>query len=322
MTLISKYMADTNVLILGGCGQVGTELATGLKTLYGNDHVVVSDIKTAAEANVDGPYETIDVMDKDAIFSVIKKHKITQVYHLAALLSATAEKNPMFGWQLNMESLLHVLNIAKENHISKLYWPSSIAVFGPGTPKKDTPQDTVMDPNTVYGISKLAGERWCEYYYQKYNVDVRSIRYPGLISYKAEPGGGTTDYAIHIFYDALKKNSYECFLSEDTELPMLYMPDAIKATIALMEAPEDKVKIRSSYNLAGFSFTPAGLAKEIEKQLPGFSITYKPDFRQAIAESWPGSIDDSRARADWQWSPDYSLEEMVKDMLLNVKKKL
>jgi len=315
-------MADTNVLILGGCGQVGTELATGLKTLYGNDHVVVSDIKTAAEANVDGPYETIDVMDKDAIFSVIKKHKITQVYHLAALLSATAEKNPMFGWQLNMESLLHVLNIAKENHISKLYWPSSIAVFGPGTPKKDTPQDTVMDPNTVYGISKLAGERWCEYYYQKYNVDVRSIRYPGLISYKAEPGGGTTDYAIHIFYDALKKNSYECFLSEDTELPMLYMPDAIKATIALMEAPEDKVKIRSSYNLAGFSFTPAGLAKEIEKQLPGFSITYKPDFRQAIAESWPGSIDDSRARADWQWSPDYSLEEMVKDMLLNVKKKL
>jgi len=315
-------MADTNVLILGGCGQVGTELATGLKTLYGNDHVVVSDIKTAAEADIDGPYEKLDVMDKDAIFSVIKKHKITQVYHLAALLSATAEKNPMFGWQLNMESLLHVLNIAKENHISKLYWPSSIAVFGPGTPKKDTPQDTVMDPNTVYGISKLAGERWCEYYYQKYNVDVRSIRYPGLISYKAEPGGGTTDYAIHIFYDALKKNAYECFLSADTELPMLYMPDAVKATIELMEAPADKVKIRSSYNLAGFSFTPDGLAKEIEKQLPGFSITYKPDFRQAIAESWPGSIDDSRARADWQWKPDYSLEQMVKDMLLNIKKKL
>ena len=315
-------MADTNVLILGGCGQVGTELATGLKTLYGNDHVVVSDIKTAAEANIDGPYETINVMDKDAIFSVIKKHKITQVYHLAALLSATAEKNPMFGWQLNMESLLHVLNIAKENHISKLYWPSSIAVFGPGTPKKNTPQDTVMDPNTVYGISKLAGERWCEYYYQKYNVDVRSIRYPGLISYKTEPGGGTTDYAINIFYDALKKNSYECFLSADTELPMLYMPDAVKATIGLMEAPAEKVKIRSSYNLAGFSFTPDGLAKEIEKQLPGFSITYKPDFRQAIAESWPGSIDDSRAQADWQWKPDYSLEQMVKDMLLNIKKKL
>ena len=315
-------MADTNVLILGGCGQVGTELATGLKTLYGNDHVVVSDIKTAAEANIDGPYETINVMDKDAIFSVIKKHKITQVYHLAALLSATAEKNPMFGWQLNMESLLHVLNIAKENHISKLYWPSSIAVFGPGTPKKNTPQDTVMDPNTVYGISKLAGERWCEYYYQKYNVDVRSIRYPGLISYKTEPGGGTTDYAINIFYDALKKNSYECFLSADTELPMLYMPDAVKATIGLMEAPAEKVKIRSSYNLAGFSFTPDRLAKEIEKQLPGFSITYKPDFRQAIAESWPGSIDDSRAQADWQWKPDYSLEQMVKDMLLNIKKKL
>ncbi len=315
-------MADTNVLILGGCGQVGTELATGLKTLYGNDHVIVSDLKPASEAMVDGPYETIDVMDKDAIFSVIKKHKITQVYHLAALLSATAEKNPMFGWQLNMDSLLHVLNIAKENHISKVYWPSSIAVFGPGTPKKNTPQDTVMDPNTVYGISKLAGERWCEYYHEKFGVDVRSIRYPGLISYKTEPGGGTTDYAIHIFYDALKKNSYECFLSADTELPMLYMPDAIKASIELMEAPAEKVKIRSSYNLAGFSFTPAGLAKEIEKQLPGFSITYKPDFRQAIAESWPGSIDDSRARADWQWNPDYSLEQMVKDMLLNIKKKL
>ncbi len=315
-------MADTNVLILGGCGQVGTELATGLKELYGTSNVVVSDIKSEQEANIDGPYEKIDVMDKDAIFSVIKKHKIGQVYHLAALLSATAEKNPMYGWQLNMESLLHVLNIAKENHISKVYWPSSIAVFGPGTPKRDTPQDTIMDPSTVYGISKLAGERWCDYYYQKYNVDVRSIRYPGLISYKAEPGGGTTDYAIHIFYDALKKNSYECFLSEDTMLPMLYMPDAVKATIGLMEAPAEKVKIRSSYNLAGFSFTPAGLAKEIEKQLHGFTISYKPDFRQAIAESWPGSIDDSRARNDWQWSPDYSLEQMVKDMLLNIKKKL
>ena len=315
-------MADTNVLILGGCGQVGTELATGLKEIYGTSNVVVSDIKSEQEANIDGPYEKIDVMDKDAIFSVIKKNKIGQVYHLAALLSATAEKNPMYGWQLNMESLLHVLNIAKENHISKVYWPSSIAVFGPGTPKRDTPQDTIMDPSTVYGISKLAGERWCDYYFQKYNVDVRSIRYPGLISYKAEPGGGTTDYAIHIFYDALKKNSYECFLSEDTMLPMLYMHDAVKATIGLMEAPAEKVKIRSSYNLAGFSFTPAGLAKEIEKQLPGFTISYKPDFRQAIAESWPGSIDDSRARKDWQWSPDYSLEQMVKDMLLNIKKKL
>ena len=315
-------MTDTNVLILGGCGQVGTELATGLKEIYGNDHVVVSDIKSAEEARVNGPYETINVMDKDAIFEVIKKYKITQVYHLAALLSATAEKNPMFGWQLNMESLLHVLNIAKENHVSKVYWPSSIAVFGPGTPKKNTPQDTVMDPNTVYGISKLAGERWCEYYHQKYGVDVRSIRYPGLISYKAEPGGGTTDYAIHIFYEALKHNSYECFLTADTMLPMLYMPDAIKATIELMEAPAEKVKIRSSYNLAGFSFDPAGLAKEIEKQLPGFTISYKPDFRQAIAESWPGSIDDNRARNDWQWKPDFSLEQMVKDMLLNIKKKL
>jgi len=315
-------MADTNVLILGGLGQVGSELATGLKDIYGNDHVVVSDLKPDGGPMVDGPYEKLDVMDKDAIFSVIKKHKITHVYHLAALLSATAEKNPMFGWQLNMDSLLHVLNIAKENHISKVYWPSSIAVFGPGTPKKDTPQDTVMDPNTVYGISKLAGERWCEYYYQKFKVDVRSIRYPGLISYKTEPGGGTTDYAIEIFYEALKNNSYECFLGPDTELPMLYMPDAIKATIQLMEAQADTVKIRSSYNLAGFSFSPAGLANEIKKQLPGFSISYKPDFRQAIADSWPGSIDDSRARQDWDWKPDFGLEQMVKDMLLNIKKKL
>src|ERR1039458_1246187 len=250
-------MADTNVLILGGCGQVGTELATGLKEIYGNAHVIVSDIKSEAEAMVDGPYEKIDVMDKEAMYAVVKKYNITQVYHLAALLSANAEKNPMCGWKLTMDSLLHVLNIAKENKLAKVYWPSSIAVFGPGTPKRDTPQDTVMDPNTVYGISKLAGERWCEYYFQKYGVDVRSIRYPGLISYKTEPGGGTTDYAINIFYDALKHGSYECFLSEDTMLPMLYMPDAVKATLELMEAPTDKVKIRSSYNLAGFSFSPA-----------------------------------------------------------------
>jgi nucleoside-diphosphate-sugar epimerase len=315
-------MSDTNVLILGGLGQVGTELATGLKDIYSNDHVVISDIKPAKDAGVDGPYEVIDVMDKPALLNVVKKHKITQVYHLAALLSATAEKNPMFGWQLNMESLLHVLNIAKDNNLEKVYWPSSIAVFGPGTPRRNTPQDTVMDPNTVYGISKLAGERWCEYYFQKYNVDVRSIRYPGLISYKTEPGGGTTDYAIHIFYEALRNGSYECFLSEDTMLPMLYMPDAVKATLNIMEAPREQVKVRSSYNLAGFSFTPAELAEKIKNHIPGFSISYKRDFRQAIADSWPGSIDDAKARQDWGWKPDFGLDEMVEDMLLNIRQKI
>jgi nucleoside-diphosphate-sugar epimerase len=315
-------MADTNVLILGGCGQVGTELAAGLKEIYGNDHIIISDIKPAAEAGVNGPYEVIDVMNKAALTDVVKKHNITQIYHLAAMLSATAEKNPMFGWQLNMESLLHVLNIAKENQIAKVYWPSSIAVFGPGTPRKNTPQDTIMDPNTVYGISKLAGERWCEYYFQKFGVDVRSLRYPGLISYKTEPGGGTTDYAIHIFYEALRHKSYECFLSEDTMLPMLYMPDAVKASITLMEAPAEKIKVRSSYNLAGFSFTPAELAHEIKKHIPDFTITYKPDFRQAIADSWPGSVDDSRAKKDWDWKPDFGMPEMVKDMLDNIKMKL
>jgi nucleoside-diphosphate-sugar epimerase len=315
-------MADTNVLILGGLGQVGTELAAGLKEIYGNDHIVISDIKPREEANVDGPYEVIDVMNKDALLNVVKKYKITQVYHLAALLSATAEKNPMFGWQLNMESLLHVLNIAKDNGIHKVYWPSSIAVFGPGTPRTNTPQDTVMDPNTVYGISKLAGERWCEYYFRKYGVDVRSLRYPGLISYKTEPGGGTTDYAIHIFYEAIRNGTYECFLSENTMLPMLYMPDAVKATLSLMEAPSEQVKVRSSYNLAGFSFTPAELAKEIRKYIPEFTITYKPDFRQPIADSWPGSIDDSEARKDWGWKPDFGLDEMVKDMLYNIRQKL
>jgi len=315
-------MADTNVLILGGCGQVGSELSTALKEVYGTDNVVVSDIRPATEVQIDGPYEVINVMDHTALYDVVKKYKITEIYHLAAMLSATAEKHPMLGWHLNMESLLHVLNIAKENNIPKVYWPSSIAVFGPTTPKRNTPQDTVMDPNTVYGISKLAGERWCEYYFEKHGVDVRSLRYPGLISYKTEPGGGTTDYAIQIFYDALKHGTYECFLKEDTMLPMLYMPDAVKATLELMEAPAEEIKIRSSYNLAGFSFTPAELAKEIKKHIPEFTITYKPDFRQPIADSWPGSIEDRQAKEDWHWKPDFSFEAMVKDMLENIKQKI
>jgi nucleoside-diphosphate-sugar epimerase len=315
-------MAETNILILGACGQVGTELTVRLREIYGNTHVITTDLKAAEGVFTEGAHEILDVMQKDAMLALVKKYRITQIYHLAALLSATAEKNPMFGWQLNMDSLLYVLNIAKDNNIQKVYWPSSIAVFGPTTPRKNTPQDTIMDPNTVYGISKLAGERWCEYFYQKFGVDTRSIRYPGLISYKTEPGGGTTDYAVHIFYEALRSGSYQCFLKADTPLPMLYMPDAIKATVDLMEAPAEKVKIRSSYNLGGFSFTPEELAASIKKHIPDFSITYQPDFRQAIADSWPGSIDDSRAKEDWGWKPDYNMEDMVKDMLDNVKLKI
>ena len=311
-------MSDTKVLIIGAGGQVGTELTLALREGCGNQNVIATDIKEAEVIFLDGIYHTLNVLDKDAILDLVKKYKITHIYHLAALLSATAEKNPMFGWQLNMEGLLHVLNIAKDNGIKRMYWPSSIAAFGPTTPKTNTPQDCVMDPNTVYGISKQAGERWCEYYFAKYGLDVRSIRYPGLISYKSEPGGGTTDYAIHIFYEALKNGTYECFLSEETGLPMLYMPDAIKATIDIMEATAADIKIRSSYNLAGFTFTPKQLADEIRKHIPEFTITYKPDFRQAIANSWPASIDDSRARADWGWKNDYGMTEMVDDMLKNI----
>ena len=315
-------MANDNILIIGSCGQVGTELYLKLRENYGINNVIATDLKPAEGIFTDGPYHVLDAMDNNGILELVKKYKITQIYHLAALLSATAEKNPMFGWQLNMESLLHVLNIAKDNSIAKVYWPSSIAVFGPGTPRKDTPQDTVMDPNTVYGITKLAGERWCEYYFAKYGVDVRSLRYPGLISYKTEPGGGTTDYAVHIFYEALKHKKYTSFLKEGTALPMLYMPDAIKATLDLMEAPAEKIKIRSSYNLAGFSFTPEVLAEEIRKHIPEFELDYAPDFRQAIADSWPGSIDDSRARTDWGWGNDYDMQAMVADMLLNIKEKV
>jgi nucleoside-diphosphate-sugar epimerase len=315
-------MAETKILIIGACGQVGTELTLRLREIYGEGNVMATDIKPAEGLFKDGPYEELNALDKDKMLDLVKKHKITQIYHLAALLSATAEKNPMFGWDLNMNSLLYMLNIAKDNGVKKVYWPSSIAVFGPTTPRKNTPQDTIMDPNTVYGITKLAGERWCEYYFQKYGVDTRSLRYPGLISYKTEPGGGTTDYAVHIFYEALKNGHYTSFLKEGTELPMLYMPDAIKATIDIMEADADKIKVRSSYNLAGFSFAPEDIAAEIKKHIPGFSIDYAADFRQAIADSWPGSIDDSRARKDWGWKNDYDMPAMVKDMLDNIRLKV
>lgn len=311
-------MNADRILVIGSSGQIGTELVENLRSIYGSSNVVASDIKP--QSSDEGPFETLNVLDRQAIADVIKKYDINQVYLLAALLSATAEQNPKFGWQLNMEGLFNILDLAKEKIISKVYWPSSIAVFGPNTPKIDTPQHCVMEPSTVYGISKQAGERWCQYYFNKYGVDVRSLRYPGLIGYKSIPGGGTTDYAVHIFYEALKNKTYESFLSADTLLPMMYMPDAIRATISLMQADADKVKIRSSYNLAGMSFTPAQIAKEVEKHVPGFTITYNSDYRQQIADSWPGSIDDSAARQDWGWKPEYDLEKMVGDMFANLKK--
>lgn len=310
-------MATDKILIVGSQGQIGLELTQELRAIYGNDNVIASDVKAPEQSN--GPFETLDVMDKNRLDEIFKKHNVTQVYLLAALLSATAEKNPRFAWDLNMEGLFNVLNAAKEGVLKKVYWPSSIAVFGPTTPKKNTPQYTVMEPNTIYGISKQAGERYCEYYNQKYGVDVRSIRYPGLIGHKSAPGGGTTDYAVHIYHEALKTKKYECFLSADTELPMMYMPDALKATINLMEAPAEQVKIRSSYNVAGMSFNPEEIAAEIRKHIPEFTISYNPDFRQAIANSWPQSIDDTQAREHWGWKPQYNLASMTKDMLDNLK---
>lgn len=310
-------MATDKILIVGSQGQIGLELTQELRAIYGNDNVIASDVKAPEQSN--GPFETLDVMDKNRLDEIFKKHNVSQVYLLAALLSATAEKNPRFAWDLNMEGLFNVLNAAKEGVLKKVYWPSSIAVFGPTTPKKNTPQYTVMEPNTIYGISKQAGERYCEYYHQKYGVDIRSIRYPGLIGYKSAPGGGTTDYAVHIYHEALKNKKYECFLSADTELPMMYMPDALKATINLMEAPAEQVKIRSSYNVAGMSFNPEEIAAEIRKHIPEFTISYNPDFRQAIANSWPQSIDDTQAREHWGWKPQYDLAGMTKDMLENLK---
>lgn len=304
------------ILVVGALGQVGSELLTGLIETHGQDQVVGSDVRDYENA----PYtfEQLDIMDKARLEEVVKKHDISVVYNLAAMLSATAEKNPDFAWKLNMEGLFHTLGLAKEGVIKKLFWPSSIAVFGPSTPKANTPQDTITDPNTVYGISKLAGERWCEYYHEKFGVDVRSVRYPGLIGYKTLPGGGTTDYAVDIFHQALAKGQYECFLKSDAALPMMYMSDAIKATIDLMQADVNDVKVRSSYNISGVSFSPDEIAVEIKKHIPEFEITYAPDFRQQIAESWPQSIDDSVARNDWGWKADYGLAEMTKNMLENL----
>ncbi|MEY4217226.1 MAG: hypothetical protein RLZZ68_1682 [Bacteroidota bacterium] len=306
-------------LIIGAGGQIGTELTLALRKKWGVDQVIASDIKKEKPANLsEGPYVALDILNRDAVREFIINEKIETVYLLAALLSATAEKQPDFAWKLNMEGLFTILDLAKEGYLKQIFWPSSIAVFGPTTPRDHTPQFTVMEPSTVYGISKQAGERWCEYYNQRYQVDVRSLRYPGLISYKSPPGGGTTDYAVDIFYQAKKSGSYECFLSEDTALPMMFMDDAIRATIELMEAPREHLRIKSSYNLGGICFTPKEIAASIQEHMPEFTIRYAPDFRQAIADSWPKSIDDSYAQSDWNWKSEYNLSDLTREMLENI----
>lgn len=307
------------ILIIGASGQIGTELTTFLRKRYGKHKVIASDIVEGDAVMLkDGPFEILDAMDFDAVQDVVIRHEITDVYLMAAMLSATAEKFPMKAWNLNMNSLFNVLNLARDKKIDKIFWPSSIAVFGPTTPRNNTPQRTIMEPSTVYGISKQTGERWCEYYHKRFGVDVRSIRYPGLISYTAPPGGGTTDYAVDIYYKALKHKKYVCFLNAETTLPMMYMPDAIEATVNIMEAPESSIKIRSAYNLAAFSFNPEEIAASIKKYIPAFTISYEPDFRQAIADSWPQTINDDDARKDWGWKHSYSLEQMTQDMLENL----
>lgn len=308
------------ILIIGASGQIGTELTMYLRNVYGNHKVIASDISEASQEILEsGPFEILDAMDYDAIQDVVINYEITDVYLMAAMLSATGEKFPMKAWDLNMNSLFNVLNLAKDGKIDKIFWPSSIAVFGPTTPRKDTPQQTIMEPSTVYGISKQTGERWCEYYHNKYGVDVRSIRYPGLISYKTQPGGGTTDYAVDIYHKALKHKKYICFLNEDTTLPMMFMDDAIRATVNIMLAAPEDVKIRNAYNLAAMSFSPKKIAKTIKKHIPEFEIEYNTDFRQEIADSWPQSIDDTRAREDWGWRHKVDLDEMTRVMIENLK---
>jgi nucleoside-diphosphate-sugar epimerase len=312
-------MSET-ILIIGASGQIGNELTQELRVIYGNSNVIASDIREGGEEMMtSGPFEIIDATDKEAVLKVVKKYNVSQVYLLAAMLSVTAEQFPKKAWDLNMNSLLGVLDLAKEKHIKQVFWPSSIAVFGPTTPKENTPQKTIMEPSTVYGISKLAGEFWCNYYHEKYGVDVRTIRYPGIISWKTKPGGGTTDYAVDIYFKALREGAYECFLSKKTRLPMMYMNDAVSATIQLMQAKPADVKLRTGYNLAAIDFTPEEMASEIKKYIPDFKISYKPDFRQEIADSWPSSIDDSDARQDWNWEHKFDLSAMTTDMLENIK---
>ena len=311
-----------SILIIGACGQIGAELTLKLREINGKNAVIASDIREGSEELMQsGPFEFINALDYDAILKVIEKYAITDVYLMAAMLSATGEKFPAKAWDLNMNSLFHVLNLAKDKKIKKLFWPSSIAVFGPTTPKENTPQETVMEPTTVYGISKQAGERWCEYYFNRYGVDVRSIRYPGIISWKTNPGGGTTDYAVEIYHNALLIGKYNSFLNENTKLPMMYMDDAIEATVKIMDAPADAIKVRSSYNLSAMSFTPEEIAEEIKNKVPEFKISYNTDFRQTIADSWPRSINDTRAREDWGWKHSYDLKKMSANMLQSLHNK-
>ena len=313
--------AGDTILVIGAGGQLGFELTQELRRLYGASHVVAADVRAPQDAETAqaGPFEQLDVLDKNRLTDVIRQYRPTQVYHLAALLSATAEKNPKLGWQLNMDGLFNVLDASVDLGVQQVYWPSSIAVFGPDTPRQHTPQLTTMNPNTVYGISKLAGEQWCEWYFRKHGLDIRSLRYPGLIGYKSLPGGGTTDYAVDIYHKAVAGEAYECFLAEDTYLPMMYMPDALKATLDLMHAPADRLQVRSSYNLGAMSFSPREITASIRRHYPDFEVTYRPDHRQAIADSWPASIDDTQARLDWNWQPEFTLDKMTDDMLLHLK---
>ena len=321
VSIFNYDLMQKSILIIGACGQIGTELTLTLRERFGNNSVVASDIKEGNEELMSsGPFELLDATDEKAIEAVVMQYDIQEVYLMAAMLSATAEKFPMRAWDLNMNSLFHVLNLAKGKRINKLFWPSSIAVFGPSTPKELAAQHTVMEPSTVYGISKQSGERWCSYYFSKYGVDVRSIRYPGLISWKTLPGGGTTDYAIDIYHNALSRKKYQCFLKAETKLPMMFMDDAIRATIDIMESAPETILERASYNLAAMSFTPSEIAKAIQKHIPDFEIEYLPDFRQDIADSWPGSIDDSRARSDWGWEPRFDLERTTEVMLRNLSR--
>ena len=308
------------ILVLGASGQIGGELTEKLRTIYGSSNVIASDIRNGnTYLMTSGPFEIIDATDKEAILAVVKKHGVTQIYLLVAMLSATGERFPKKAWNLNMTSLLAVLDIAKEKYINQVYWPSSIAVFGPTSPKINTPQQTIMKPSTVYGISKISGEFWCNYYYEKYNVDVRSLRYPGIISWKSKPGGGTTDYAVDIFFKAIEQGSFECFLRDDTRLPMMYMDDAVNATVQIMQAKPEDITVRTSYNLSAMDITPKELASEIQHTIPNFTINYRPDFRQKIADSWPQIIDDTKAREDWNWSHKHTISSMTKDMLKNLQ---
>jgi nucleoside-diphosphate-sugar epimerase len=312
-------MHKEKILVIGASGQIGVELTLALRKMYGAAQVVAADLREQNPLLAGtGPYVSLDVMNKEMLHVQVIRQNITQIYLLAAILSATGEKNPSLAWNLNMQGLLNVLDIAREEKLSKVFWPSSIAVFGPSSPRVNCPQHTIIEPTTIYGISKYAGEFWCNYYWQRYGVDVRSIRYPGLISYKSEPGGGTTDYAVEIYHEALSKQSYSCFLKADTFLPMMYMPDAIRATTELMEAPARQIAIRTSYNLSAMSFSPAQIAASIQRQIPDFSISYQPDYRQQIADSWPQSIDDSAARRDWGWKHEFDLDAMTVDMLRNL----